>query len=179
MEILIIIIGLPLLFVGYKIGVGKMLYRDRWYKSFFFWWSRLASLGGISATMKDGDYLATLGVFIFAGFMWGNVLDKIYKKIMNIKDGVTEPFKGKTTDEKNDDKIQDLQNQIKNTREDINTNNRIQALEKELEDLKNPPPPEPEKVEVFKPEPIPKPPKNPTVEENKKEFKSVMKKMGF
>ena len=179
MEILIIIIGMPLLFVGYKIGLGKMLYRNRWYKSVLFWWLRLASLGGISVNMQQGKYLVAIGFFLAVGYMWSNVLDKIYRKIMNIKDGITEPFKGKSQDEINDNKIQDLQNQIKNTREDINTKNRIRALEEELENLKNPPPPEPKIVEEVKQEPIPEPPKNPIVEENKKELKSVLNKLGF
>ena len=111
--------------------------------------------------------------------MWANVFDKIYKKIMNIQDSIIEPFKGKTTNEKNNDTIQDLQNKIKTTREDISTKNKIEALEKELENLKNPPPLESEKVKVIKPEPIPEPPKNPIVENNKKELKSVLNKLGF
>lgn len=60
MEIIITILGLPLLFIGYKIGLGKMLHRDRWYKSFFFWWFRLASLGGISVNFKEEQYLIAL-----------------------------------------------------------------------------------------------------------------------
>ncbi len=180
MEILILIIGLPLLFVGYKVGVGKMLYRDRWYKSFFFWWFRLASLGGISANMQHGKYLIALGFFLIVGFMWANVLDMLYKKIMHIKDGVTEPFKGKDYKEKNDDKIKDLQDKIKTTKSKINQENQIQALEEQLENLVNPKEPEPEIIEEIKPEPIPEPPKvNPVVEENKKELKSVLGKLGF
>ena len=180
MEIIIIILGLPLLFVGYKIGVGKLLYRDRWYKSFFFWWFRLVSLGGISATMKDENYLATLGVFLFIGFIWANALDMIYKKIMNIKDGITEPFKGKNEDEINNEKILDLEDEIKNTRKDIHTQNRIKALEEELENLKNPPPSMPPKIEEVKTEPIKKELKiDPVIEQNKTELKSVLSKLGF
>ena len=139
----------------------------------------IASIVGISKTLQEQNYLLTLVVFIFVGFMWANVFDKIYKKIMNIQDSIIEPFKGKTTDEKNNDTIQDLQNKIKTTREDISTKNKIEALEKELENLKNPPPLESEKVKVIKPEPIPEPPKNPIVENNKKELKSVLNKLGF
>lgn len=180
MEILISIIGLPLMFIGYKIGKGKMLYRDRWYKSFFFWWFRLASLGGISVNIQSGKFLVALLFFLIAGFMWANVLDSLYKKIMNIKDGVTEPFKGKSNDELNEEKISDLQEQIKNTKKDIHTQNQIKALEEQLENLKNPKEPEPEIIGEVKPEPIPEPVKvNPVVEENKKEFKSFMDKMGF
>ena len=57
---------------------------------------------------------------------------------------------------------------------------KIKALEEELENLKNPPPPVVEKVEVeIKQEPTPEPPVNPVVEENKKELKSVLSKLGF
>lgn len=180
MEILVFIFGLPLLFVGYKIGLGKMLYRDRWYKSFFFWWLRLASLGGISVNIQEHNYLVVILFFIVVGFMWANVLDSIYRKVMNIKDGVVEPFKPKSKDELNDEKIQQLEDEIKNTRKDISTQMRIKTLEEELENLKNPPPPVVEKVEVeIKQEPTPEPPVNPVVEENKKELKSVLSKLGF
>ena len=180
MEILIILCGLPLLFVGFKVGVGKMLYRDKWYKSFFFWWFRLASLGGISVNLKEENYIVAILFFLAVGFMWANVLDVLYKKIMNIKDGVTEPFKGKDYKEKNDEKIKDLQDRIKTTKSKINQENQIQALEEQLDNLVNPKEPEPEIIEEVKPEPIPEPVKvNPVVEDNKKEFKSVMNKLGF
>lgn len=178
--VLIFILGLPLLFIGYKIGVGKLLYRDKWYKSFFFWYLRIASIVGISKSLQEENYILTLGVFIFVGFMWSDSLDNIYKKIMNIKDGVTEPFKGKTVDELNNQKIQNLQSKIKNTKSDIETQNKIKALEDELENLINPQPPSkpknPEPVQT-KSQPIKE--INPITEENKKELKSVMNKLGF
>jgi hypothetical protein len=180
MELLITIIGLPLLFVGYKIGIGKMLYRNRWYKSILFWWIRLASLGGISATLSERNYLIALGLFLVVGFMWANVLDAIYLKIMAIKKSITEPFKPKTSEEINDEKIENLEDEIEQTSNDIATKNKIEDLEAQLEHLKNPPTPEPEIFEEIKePEPTPEPRKDPIVEKNKEELGSVLKKLGF
>ena len=116
MELLITVLGLPLLFVGYKIGLGKMLYRDRWYKSFFFWYVRLGSIAGVSMNFQKHDYFLALPFFLLAGVMWANTFEMIYKKIMSIKEGITEPFKGKDIDEINEEKISDLEEQIKNTR---------------------------------------------------------------
>jgi len=180
LTILFTIIGLPLLFVGYKIGVGKILYRDRWYKSVLFWWIRLASLGGITVNFEHNNFFIGLPFFLLVGFMWANVLDAFYLKIMAIKKSITEPFKPKTSEEINDEKIENLEDEIEQTSNDIATKNKIEDLEAQLEHLKNPPTPEPEIFEEIKePEPTPEPRKDPIVEKNKEELGSVLKKLGF
>jgi hypothetical protein len=174
----IIIVGMPLAYIGYKIGVGKFLNLQGFWKKFFFWYARIISIFGATAGLRDFNYFLDILVFIFVGFFWANFLDKIFKKIMSLKDGVQEPFKDKNYKEKNDIEIKDLRDKLKEKKSKILQEEQINILKKQIEDLENPPS-EIKEVEKIEPEPIEEKVINPIVEENKKEMKNVLRKLGF
>ena len=176
MKFLITAIKLPL-----KLGIGKFQDLDKWYKNLFLWYLRIATIIAMSINLQEQNYFTALLFFLLFQFVWANILNSIYLKALYFKNEVTKPFESPTLKETNQERISDLKEWLKNTKEIQLQDNQIKVLESELNSLLNSKPKLKDiSNEIKIEEPKPAPPKpNPIVEANKKDLKTILGKLGF